>query len=182
MKLLDQRFNAIRYDGTFVTVYDIKTLIKDTGFRSFILRFGLNHGIKPYNQAMNEHEESKSYYRNFTHFGDSLAYTHEFVIENMKGNIVCPFQIVHEYLELFPKEALYSWQRRPRSNKKYISRHIGYYPDCNHRMLKARAGVVKEDGEMSMKKWNFAFSAPYDDSYAKRGERNWKHFRKNQYR
>lgn len=184
MKLLEQKFTAVRYNGDAFTISDIETLIKDWGPYRFIQKFGLSHGIKPYGQAVNEHEASGYYNRNFTGFGDSLAYEKEFILENSKGNLVDPNCVVTEYLDRYPKKEFYPWRDRnlSRNCKKYISRDIGYYRGSDHRMLKEKAGVVTEEGEPPMKKLNFAFSAPYDDCYQKRGQRNWKQFRKTRYK
>lgn len=191
MKLLDQEFVAVKYSGEEVSVWDLEQLIKDNGPHWFISAFGFSHNIVPYNEAANEYnKQSEDYYtgksktspnRRFSPYGKDLSYEYQWVLVNGKGNNIDPLNVLEEYFERYPKEAIPKW-RRNTCKKNRLNLIIGHHKINDHPMLKAFHGVIKSEGEPEIKKKKVLFTCPWDDHYPKIGQRNWKSFRKTQYK
>lgn len=179
-KILDRNFIAISLNGKSYNIYDLPQLISDYGLRYFYQTFGYDYGKITYNPSRPmEWDNGTMQWTKFS--ARSYDTEYKFIITDGFGRKYSPEHLVEEFFNDYPKKAeklLDGYRRRHYSRAKSWWKSL---KKSQNRKIEAQHEMLIQEGTKGIRKIKDYYSCPYDEYY-RDPTRNWKSYRKNQYR
>jgi hypothetical protein len=186
--ILDREFIAVDFAGKELRITDITQVIKDLGVSRFLDKFGLMFGKIRFETYYHHYEQSGAmpYYIAKTEF--------EFVLTDGLGRQYSPHYLVSVLEQQKPKlmanlskrtyEYRYAMWRRASgfSGKRRPKRSAKIKRTRFNRQSWQSDVTLREEGVKPIRNIKKYYTCPYDDDWYREPERNWKSFRKNQYK
>jgi hypothetical protein len=188
--ILLRDFLAIDFDGNRLRVTDIVQLIKDFGITRFLATYGFDFGKIDFE---NECLRLASGYKIYEY--KKVARTEfKYILEDGFGRHYCPYYILSLMEEHYPvafkcllKKTPLKWHERWRMGRGYASSRVSkkdaQYKEIPFGKWRWRANqMLQEENIKPIRNIKQFYICPYDDVWLRETERNWKSFRKKQYK
>jgi hypothetical protein len=179
MSLLDKSYIVTNFKGNVYVIDNIELYLHKVGTSWFSRNFGLEFNWKPGFGCVRGNFSTAIILLNY--------YVHEFdyVLEDLSGKKIDPKNILDEYLAKYPKKprtkiCKSGTVRTKRWYQNYVSR---YKKPSRYRLLKQQM-ICKDEMEPDIRnKSKTGYFGYYDDEGIERDrQRNWKSYRKTQYK
>lgn len=187
-EVLDRDFLAVDMQGNELRITCLTQLIKDWGFADFLKRFGFDFGKAWGESQYVPCEWSMTGYYVKRQPRSEFMY----ILKDVQGRHYSPDYIVSLFEYAYPATSKALWQKEDR---RYFRRYrsLGFDDSKAKYLAKIRTVRFKrqiwqenanllEMGLKPIRKIKSYYESPYEDNWYRKPERNWKRFRKTQYK
>lgn len=186
--VLERDFVAVDLEGNELRITCLTQLIKDWGFVTFLRRFAFDFGKVWYEDAYTPCEWSESGF----FVSKRPRSSHMYILMDVDGRQYSPDYVISLFNEVYPATSNAMWKKETQS---YFWRRWRH--GCTYSLVKRRAEVrsvsfkrhlwqasenLAEAEVKPVRKLKSHYQNPYEDDWMRKPEKNWKRFRKTQYK
>lgn len=188
-KILERNFIAVNLKGEHLRIENLPELIVSYGLYYFYKDFGFTHGKITYLPNYNIQSPYSEFKR---YFCDSKKPKSEFeyVITDGFGRQYSPEYLVEQLFKEYPEKAEKLWKSSIRKNhlngykssKLWMPRLRRKYRLPSNKKLFIQDEFLKKEGVKGIRDIKSYYDCPYEPEYQKGNQKNWKQYRKTQYK
>lgn len=190
--ILARAFVAVDVKGDEYYIGDLTQYLRNIGFSAFLKQFGFDLG-KVWYENLYIPQLHKGALEHLYHVKAVPRSDYQYILMDVNGKHYSPDYIVSLLVKVVPNIADAIWQN---DLKRFVSRYkrasgvsqtkarrrAKYKSLPFKRRLWQQSLSLEEEGLATVRNLKDYFTCPYDDDWYRRPERNWKRFRKTQYK
>ncbi len=182
--VFERSFFVVNTSGIALRITSLVNYIKAVGFGYFLNKFGDDFYKVRY---------EKSYLPNGNR-NESNRYDQKYILRDVQGRQYSPSYIVSQFETCYPDAAHSLWKKEA---SRYYRLRINWGCTGGQSKAQSLAGIhsnrfkkalwcqnetLKEAGVKPIRDIKSHYECPYDDDWLRKPEKNWKRFRKTQYK